>query len=692
MARKQQSNSRVSIEGDRVKGDRVKGDKLTVEVEGHKVLGRTDKLNLADFSANSIKVYGSEVIEQRALPDYRDGLKPVHRYCLYAMYKLHINSSGGFKKSARIIGDVIGKYHPHGDQCLKEDTLVYLLNGTIETIKSLTERDAVEQWVLAYDENTSEVVPALAHSWRIGQKTKITYKITLSDNSIVECTNNHPFYSIHDYGWVKAKDLRVGDTLLGGQITPELIKSLNFLYKLTVSSIEIVEHKVEVTMYDFTVDTYANMLIPTKFHKDGSLTMLATHNSAYQALVGITGVKKQGVAKGWNSRNCNVPLVEGAGNWGDFIDNAAAYRYTECRLSKFSDLMLLDPDYMAVIDYIPNYDDSEKMPVILPAKLPVMLLNGYQSIAVGVAASCPSFTLESVIDLTKKALSKDKITAKDCAKTLKFEFPYGGNCESDLEELIPVFQGKGSASFIPSYSVDQAKKTLTFTSVCPGLMSSGTLQTFLEKLASLKSVKSVDDLTDKKGINYVVVFQRSIKDINPVVDECLNLAARTDSYDIGVTLRNSDGSASFMKTSIPKMLEMWVVWRIELELKVIRRLLLIQKDKLEYNSLLMLAVNNLDIIIASLQVKKDTVNVKIDGVVTEVNASAAYLMKHLKITFAQAMLILNLKLISLRSMEASKIKQTIMGIKQQIKTLEKDLKTPQDRIIKELDALTKATL
>lgn len=496
------------------------------------VLGKLEEKSLSDFTSTALKIYGVEVIEQRALPDFRDGLKPVHRAILYSMYTLHINNKGGFKKSARVVGDVIGKYHPHSD------------------------------------------------------------------------------------------------------------------------------------------------------------------TAAYSAMVGLTGVKRQGVAVGWSIRNCSTPLIEGQGNFGDFNSMPAAMRYTEAKLSKFSDMMLLDPDYMAVIDYIPNYDDSEKMPVVLPAKLPVLLLNGFQSIAVGVAASSPPFALPGVIDITKRALSGEKLTALACARTLKFDHPYGGTCVSSVKESLPLFKGKGRAFFIPEYTIDSVKHTLTFTSVCPGLMSTGTLQTFLEKLSLIKGVSSVDDLSDKKGVRYFVTVQRGIKGtaFDDVIDKCLALAERSDAYDLGVTTRSSDGTATFKNVAIPEMMEMWAQWRIELEVKVLTRLIGIHQAKLDRYNLLVIAVDNLEVIIAALRVKANTVKIKQGKELVEVDASAAYLMKHLKLTLEQANVILDLKVRSLRSMEKSKLLLQIKDTKLELKTLNVDLKQPATRIIADLDTFSKIKL
>ena len=507
-----------------------------------KVLGIKLHQTSVGYTADAMREYGSEVVEQRAIPDYRDGLKPVQRMALWAMYKLGIHNNGGYKKSARTVGDVIGKYHPHGDQ------------------------------------------------------------------------------------------------------------------------------------------------------------------SVYQAIVGITGTKFQGKREGWATRNCSTPLVEGQGNWGDFIDDAAAMRYSECKLSKFSDLMLLDPDYLAVMDYVPNYDDSEKVPVLLPAKLPVVLLNGFSSIAVGVSGKSPPFHINGVLELTRRALRGEDITIKDCVKNLKFDFPYGGVCISEKRELVPLFKGKGSAAFMPEYELSSDKKTLTFKNVCPGLMSAASVEKFQERLSNVKGVAHVDDDTSKYGARYVVTFARTItgQALETAIDACLDESVRTDDYDIGITVRDPKGRATFKRSNVPEMLKLWAEWRIDVEVKVLNRLIGIQEQAKARQELFLLAVDNLDIIIKSLKVKEDKVEVKVMGKdpktgkqvpsTVTVDGSAAYLMKALKLTVEQANLILDRKVRQLRAMERNSILARIKEHKAELKRLNADLKVPHERVLRNLDGFEKVVL
>ena len=424
-----------------------------------------------------------------------------------------------------------------------------------------------------------------------------------------------------------------------------------------------------------------------KFHPHGDA-------SIYSALVGMAGTKFQGRPEGWATRNISTPLFEGKGNWGDFVDNAAAPRYTEVRLSKFSDLFMLDPDYLAVMDMVPNYDESEMVPVILPAKVPVVLLNGFSSIAVGVAGASPPFALSGVLRLTRKAIRGEAVTAKDCVKYLIPDYPYGGECVSDDAEMLEVMKGKGSAVYVPSSTVDQKERTVTFTSVCPGLMSPRAIQTFLEKLASHKQVATVDDDTDKKGIRYVIQATRGVSgvDLTRLAQECIAIGERSERYDIGITIRKSDGGATFKKSNVMEIFALWAKWRIEIETKVLNRLIMLQQKKLERQELLLLAVDNLEIIIGALRVKEVTVEMKIKGELKQVDGAAAFLVRNLKISLEKATQILQYRLIQLRAMERTVILNTIKAIKLEIKRLQVYLGDPASRVLENLAELEKIVL
>ena len=231
----------------------------------------TITVSLEEEMKQSYLDYAMSVVVSRALPDARDGMKPVHRRVLYAMYELHNDWNKPFKKSARVVGDVIGKYHPHGESAVY-DTIV-----------------------------------------RLAQDFSMRY-----------------------------------------------------------------------------------------------------------------------------------PLINGQGNFGSIDgDNAAAMRYTEIRLQKITAEILSDLDKQTV-DFAPNYDNNEQEPVVLPSKVPTLLINGSSGIAVGMATNIPPHNLGEVIDASLALLDNGDLSAQDLMEfILAPDFPTGGIIYGLEEVRAGYLTGRG---------------------------------------------------------------------------------------------------------------------------------------------------------------------------------------------------------------------------------------------------------
>ena len=234
--------------------------------------------------------YAMSVIVARALPDVRDGLKPVQRRTLYDMHELGIRYDRPYRKSARIVGDTMGKYHPHGD------------------------------------------------------------------------------------------------------------------------------------------------------------------SSIYDALVVMTQEFKKG-----------LPLIDGHGNFGNIEgDGAAAMRYTEARLEKVTqDGLLADLD-KDVVDFIPNFDETEKEPSVLPAKFPNLLVNGSEGIAVGMATSIPPHNLGEVIEATKAYMKDENISTGALMKYVKGpDFPTGG-IVTNKDDLLAIYEtGMGKIKVRGKVDIEKGKNGKT---------------------------------------------------------------------------------------------------------------------------------------------------------------------------------------------------------------------------------------
>lgn len=304
--------------------------------------GRIIKINIEDEMKSAYIDYSMSVIVSRALPDVRDGLKPVHRRVLYGMSELGLTAGAGFKKSARIVGEVLGKYHPHGD------------------------------------------------------------------------------------------------------------------------------------------------------------------SSVYEAMVRM--------AQDWSLR---YMLVDGQGNFGSIDgDSAAAMRYTEARFRKIAEDVLADLDKNTV-DFKPNFDDSLTEPTVLPAKAPLLLLNGASGIAVGMATNMPPHNLREVVDAICAYIDDNNISTEELLRFIKGpDFPTGGTIQG-IQGIKDSFEtGKGRIVVRSKTDIevsDSGRETIVVTEI-PYMVNKREL---IEKIAELVEEKKVEgiayinDESDRTGMRIVIRLKMS---------------------------------------------------------------------------------------------------------------------------------------------------------------------------------------
>lgn len=235
-----------------------------------------------------------------------------------------------------------------------------------------------------------------------------------------------------------------------------------------------------------------------------------------------------------------IKLIDGSGNWGSYDDPkaVAAMRYTECKLSDLARKIFFSGYLPKVYDLIPNFDNTEVEPAVLHCNIPVALVLGkLGGIAVGAVCNIPSYTLESVCELTKTALGGKKVTAKMCYDQLQFNFAWGGTLVeshySDGSYMDVIKSGSGSLSFRSTYEIDEESGTVKITSIPPNV----NYTTSFNKTAEL-GVK-IDDFTTvtSEGIEIVIDVTKS------------------ESY--GKLKRKSDGTYIIPKELITKIEKIW---------------------------------------------------------------------------------------------------------------------------------------
>lgn len=415
---------------------------------------RIIKTEYSEEMQKSFIDYAMSVIIARALPDVRDGLKPVQRRTLYDMYELGIRYDRPYRKSARIVGDTMGKYHPHGD------------------------------------------------------------------------------------------------------------------------------------------------------------------SSIYDALV----VMSQDFKKG-------MPLVDGHGNFGNIEgDGAAAMRYTEARLQKVTQEAFLGDLDKDVVDFVPNFDETEKEPSVLPVKIPNFLVNGSEGIAVGMATSTPPHNLGEVIDATKAYMLDENITTAQLMRYLKGpDFPTGG-IVTNKNELLNIYEtGVGKVKIRGKVEFEKAKggKTNVVITEIPYPMIGMNISKFLSDVAALVENKKTMDVVDisnqssKEGIRIVIELKKDA-DAENFVNLLYKKTRLEDTFGVNM-LAICNGRPETM--GLKAILKANVDFQFEIATRKYTNLLAKEQEKKEIQEGLIKACNVIDLIIEILRGSRDRsmakaclVEGKVDGI------------------------------------------------------------------------------
>lgn len=372
-----------------------------------------------------------------------------------------------------------------------------------------------------------------------------------------------------------------------------------------------------------------------------------------------------------------IPLFSGEGNWGTMTDPPAAMRYTETRLSKYSDKVFFDPFYLPVMHSVDNYDDSRKEPFVLNALLPNSLLNGNFGIAPGVRTETPSFTLKS---LTKVLI--ESIKAKGCTPALclplEFTTELGGVLRqyNGIKKDLLAFYRNGVARFVfdSSYEVI-SNNHIRFNRFAP-ISSVGSV---LDKINQMPGVQRTTDESNKKDKYnaYGVIGKLSDARLLAKIVDAFSAAV---NFDVKVTERiinedNPRGVKALIPTNVPEMVNAWIAYRIDLEKRACAYWIARRREDIRYLELMRIAVANRKLIIQAL-----------DKPFTD-EQLANFLAKKLKITVEEANKILDLKVRQLKSLEDHKLIANIKVLKQEVAGYEGRIARPRNYIAKHVISL-----
>lgn len=434
--------------------------------------------------------YAMSVIIARALPDVRDGLKPVQRRTLYDMYELGIRYDRPYRKCARIVGDTMGKYHPHGD------------------------------------------------------------------------------------------------------------------------------------------------------------------SSIYESLVVMAQEFKKGMI-----------LVDGHGNFGSIEgDGAAAMRYTEARLTKFTQEAYLADLDKNIIDFGPNFDETEKEPIVLPVRVPNLLINGAEGIAVGMATSIPTHNLCEVIDAVKAYMKNDQISTKQLMKYIKGpDFPTGG-IVVNKDDLLNIYEtGQGKIKLRGKVEVEElkgGKKQLVITEIPYTMIGSG-IGKFLNDVCNLVETKKTNDIVDisnqssKEGIRIVIELKKGA-DVENLKNMLYKKTRLEDTFGVNM-LAVADNRPETL--GLKAIIEHHVDFQFELMTRKYTTLLAKEQEKREVQEGLIKACDVIDLIIEILRGSKSVKDARaclVNGVTDNITFKSRISKKMaslLRFTERQATAILEMRLYKLIGLE-----------------------------------------
>ena len=459
----------------------------------------------SDIMKKSYIDYAMSVIVARALPDVRDGLKPVQRRTLYDMHELGIRYDKPYRKCARIVGDTMGKYHPHGD------------------------------------------------------------------------------------------------------------------------------------------------------------------SSIYESLVVMAQEFKKGMI-----------LVDGHGNFGSIEgDGAAAMRYTEARLAKLTQEVFLADLDKDVVDFGPNFDETEKEPEVLPVRIPNLLVNGAEGIAVGMATSIPTHNLGEVIDAVKAYMKNNAITTKQLMKYVKGpDFPTGG-IVVNKDDLLNIYEtGTGKIKLRGKVDVEElkgGKKRLVISEI-PYTMIGAGIGKFLNDVASLVESKKTNDITDisnqssKEGIRIVLELKKDA-DVENLKNMLYKKTRLEDTFGVNM-LAVANGKPETM--GLKTIIEHHVDFQFDITTRKYKTLLAKELDKKEIQEGLIKACDVIDLIIEILRGSKSIKEAKAcltDGITENIKFKSNISKKMasmLRFTERQAKAILEMRLYKLIGLEIEALqaehKQTLKNI------------------------------
>ncbi len=368
------------------------------------------------------------------------------------------------------------------------------------------------------------------------------------------------------------------------------------------------------------------------------------------------------MAQAWNLR---YPLIDGQGNFGSIDgDSAAAYRYTEARLSRIAEEMLADID-KETIDYMANFDESLQEPTVLPSRIPNLLINGSAGIAVGMATNIPPHNLTEVVNGLILLIDKPAATLNDCLSVITGpDFPTGGFIlgREGIREAFATGRGKltlQARTLVEKAARKGAKDAIVVTEIPYGVNKSRLLEE-IARLVQQKKVEGITDLrdeSDRDGIRIVIELRK-----NEVAEVVLNQLLKHTSLrtTFGVILLSLVNNQPRV-LNLLQMLQFFLDHRKEVVIRRTRFDLRKAEARAHILEGFKIALDHLDAVIALIRKSKDP------------DTARTGLVKSFKLSGAQAKAILEMRLQRLTGMEQKKVLTELKETRTLIKRLQQIL-------------------
>jgi len=353
------------------------------------------------------------------------------------------------------------------------------------------------------------------------------------------------------------------------------------------------------------------------------------------------------------------PIVIGQGNWGSTDDpkSFAAMRYTESRLAPYAKSMLQELG-QGTVDWTPNFDGTLKEPVVLPARLPNLLLNGTSGIAVGMSTDVPPHNLNEVASALVHLIENPKATVAHLMKHVKGpDFPTGGELVSSQDDITDIYTtGSGTLRLRASYKMEGTDIVITSL---PHQISGAKIQEQIAAQMRAKKLPQVDDLRDEsdhEDPTRLVISKKRGVNVDQLMSHLFSTTSLERTLRVNMNIIGLDGRPRMF--NLVEMLKEWLTFRKETVKNRLGHRLQIVSDRLHILDGLLVAYLNIDEVIA---------------IIREEDEPKPVLMKRFKLTDIQAEAILNLRLRNLAKLEEFKIKGEQDELQQERDVLEKTL-------------------